>query len=77
MRIAICDDSLLELENTKKLVSSYYQKIQVNVEISCFDNPANLIKLINLPNSTGFDLHKTKSNYRELFPYCGGDVPVC
>lgn len=57
MRIAICDDSLLELENTKKLVSSYYQKIQVNVEISCFDNPANLIKLINLPNNTGFDIY--------------------
>ena len=48
MRIAICDDSLLELENTKKLVSSYYQKVQVNVDISCFDNPANLIRLIKL-----------------------------
>lgn len=57
MRIAICDDNLLELENTKKLVSSYYQNIQVNVEITCFDNPVNLIRLISMPNNTGYDIY--------------------
>ena len=57
MRIAICDDNLNELENTRKLVSAYYNNIQVNVEIVCYDNPINLIKLINLPNYNGFDLY--------------------
>ena len=57
MRISVCDDNLLELENTKKIISNYYQGIQVNVDIVCFDNPINLIKLINLPNSEGFDMY--------------------
>lgn len=57
MRIAICDDNLQELNNTKKIVSSYYQSIQVNVDIITFDNPTNLIKLINLPINNGFDIY--------------------
>lgn len=57
MRIAICDDNLLELENTKKIISNYYQSIQISIDIQCFDNPINLIKLISLPNQDGFDMY--------------------
>lgn len=57
MRIAICDDNLKELENTKKLISSYYNKIQISIDIICFDNPANLLKYINIENSNNIDVY--------------------
>lgn len=45
MRIVICDDNQIELENTKRAINDYFAKLNIDVEIVTFDNPQTFLNL--------------------------------
>lgn len=56
MRIAICDDTLTDLENAHKLILHYYSSKNINVTIETYDNPKVLLNRINHFNES-YDLY--------------------
>ena len=55
IRIAICDDENLELNNSQKLVAQFFASTKEEAKIDLFSNPSDLINKIK--NNTVFDIY--------------------
>lgn len=57
MRIIICDDNTLELDDTKKSINDYFSKKNIFCEIITFNNPNTFLNLfLNIKNDFNVDI---------------------
>lgn len=79
MKILICDDEMIFLNEIQKKVKDYFEKRKIDVLLKIYNNGEDLLKLcknevvdvilldIDMPRIDGFQVAK---NVRELYPKC-------